>query len=57
MALPKFQDFLYPFLKTLHTFAGTLDEKKANKGIFITTSWFTSEARKFAEEQARKSCL
>lgn len=41
----------------LHAFAGALDEKKANKGVFITTSKFTSEARKFAEEKASKKIV
>lgn len=41
----------------LHAFAGALDEKKANKGVFITTSRFTSEARKFAEEKASKKIV
>lgn len=41
----------------LHAFAGALDEKKANKGVFITTSSFSSEARKFAEEKASKKIV
>ena len=41
----------------LHAFAGALDEKKANKGVFITTSKFSSEARKYAEEKASKKIV
>lgn len=41
----------------IHAFAGALDEKKANKGVFITTSSFSSEARKFAEEKASKKIV
>lgn len=41
----------------LHAFAGALDEKKASKGIFITTSSFSSEARKYAEEKASKKIV
>lgn len=41
----------------LHAFAGALDEKKASKGVFITTSSFSSEARKFAEEKASKKIV
>lgn len=41
----------------LHAFAGALDEKKANKGVFITTSRFSSEARKYAEEKASKKIV
>lgn len=41
----------------LHAFAGALDEKKASKGVFITTSNFSSEARKFAEEKASKKIV
>ncbi len=42
---------------TLHAFAGALDEKKANKGVFITTSNFSADARKFAEEKASKKIV
>lgn len=38
----------------LHAFAGALDEQKASKGVFITTSKFSSEARKYAEKKASK---
>ena len=41
----------------LHAFAGALDEKKANKGVFITTSRFSNEARKYAEEKASKKIV
>ena len=41
----------------LHTFTGALDEKKANKGVFITTSSFSNEARKYAEEKASKKIV
>lgn len=41
----------------IHAFAGALDEKKANKGVFITTSRFSSEARKYAEEKASKKIV
>lgn len=42
---------------TIHAFAGALDEKKANKGVFITTSNFSSDARKYAEEKASKKIV
>lgn len=41
----------------LHVFAGALDEKNASKGVFITTSSFSSEARKFAEEKTSKKIV
>lgn len=36
------------------SFAGALDDKGARKGVFITTSRFTAEARRFAERQQLK---
>lgn len=36
---------------------GHLMKKRQNKGVFITTSRFTSEARKFAEEKASKKIV
>ena len=39
----------------LHAFAGALDEKKANKGVFITTSSFTRSAIQFIEKQQQKN--
>jgi restriction system protein len=38
----------------LRSFAGALDDKGARKGVFITTSRFTSEAERFAERQQMK---
>lgn len=38
----------------LRSFAGALDDKGARKGVFITTSRFTAEARSFAERQQMK---
>lgn len=42
---------------TIHAFAGALDEKKANKGVFITTSSFSKEAKKFAEDKSSKKIV
>lgn len=33
----------------IHSFSGALDEKKATKGVFITTSDFTTGAKEFAK--------
>lgn len=41
----------------LHAFAGALDEQKAIKGVFITTSSFSNEARKFAEVKTSKKIV
>jgi restriction system protein len=38
----------------LRGFAGALDDKGARKGVFITTSRFTPDARSFAERQQLK---
>jgi restriction system protein len=38
----------------LRSFAGALDDKGARKGVFITTSRFTADARSFAERQQMK---
>jgi len=38
----------------LRSFAGALDDKGARKGVFITTSRFTSEAERFAGRQQMK---
>ena len=41
----------------IQQFVGALDEQKANKGVFITTSSYSSEARKYAEEKASKKIV
>jgi restriction system protein len=38
-------------------FAGSLEGAKANKGVFVTTSHFTPQARAFAEKIARRIVL
>jgi restriction system protein len=38
-------------------FAGSLEGVKATKGVFVTTSYFTSQARAFAERIARRIVL
>jgi restriction system protein len=38
----------------LRSFAGALDDKGARKGVFITTSRFTTDAVKFADRQQMK---
>lgn len=41
----------------IQQFVGALDELKASKGVFITTSSYSSEARKYAEEKASKKIV
>lgn len=41
----------------IQQFVGALDEQKASKGVFITTSSYSSEARKYAEEKASKKIV
>ena len=41
----------------IQQFVGALDEQKARKGVFITTSSYSSEARKYAEEKASKKIV
>ncbi|HZL72180.1 MAG TPA: restriction endonuclease, partial [Planctomycetota bacterium] len=41
----------------LHKFAGSLDKKKATRGIFITTSRFTESAIEFVAEIQKKIVL
>jgi restriction system protein len=41
----------------IHKFIGALDEQKASKGVFITTSTFTSGARETAEKASKKVVL
>ena len=41
----------------LRDFVGSLSQKGANKGLFITTSEFTSEAIKVAKEVPQKYCF
>jgi len=36
--------------KEIQSFAGSLTSRKTNKGVFITTSTFSSEAKKFAKD-------
>jgi len=43
--------------KELRDFAGMLDSKKSKKGIFITTSHFSDEAREFAPTTSSKIVL
>jgi len=38
-------------------FAGSLEGAKANKGVFVTTSYFTPQARAFAEKITRRIVL
>lgn len=38
-------------------FVGALDEQKADKGVFITTSTFSKEARTFSEKTSKKIIL
>lgn len=38
-------------------FAGSLEGAKATKGVFVTTSYFTAQARTFAERIARRIVL
>ena len=39
----------------IHAFAGALDEQKASKGVFITTSSFSKEAKSFVEKSTASS--
>ena len=52
---------LYEFCRFSHTvdrgFAGALLGKKAKKGIFITTSTFTNEAKKYVTDIDAKIIL
>ncbi len=41
----------------IQTFAGALDEQKANKGVFITTSSYSKEARNFIDRTTKKIVL
>ena len=41
----------------IHKFIGALDEQKATKGVFITTSKFTSGAKETAEKASKKIVL
>jgi restriction system protein len=41
----------------IRNFGGALDQHKANKGVFITTSTFTSEAKLCAKEMSRQIVL
>lgn len=41
----------------IHKFIGALDEQKASKGVFITTSKFTSGAKETAEKASKKIVL
>jgi restriction system protein len=41
----------------IHQFAGALDGQRATKGVFITTSAFTSDARSFTTSIAKKIVL
>ncbi len=43
MSVPDFQTMMLPFLR----FAQDQLEKRARKGVFITTSNFTKEAREY----------
>ena len=41
----------------IHKFIGALDEQKASKGVFITTSKFTSGAKETVEKASKKIVL
>lgn len=41
----------------IHKFIGALDEQKASKGVFITTSKFTTGAKETAEKASKKIVL
>ena len=41
----------------IQSFAGALDGQGANKGIFITTSNFTNEAKEYAEKLSNKKII
>ena len=41
----------------IHKFIGALDEQKASKGVFITTSKFTAGAKETAEKASKKIVL
>lgn len=41
----------------IQQFVGALDEQKASKGVFITTSSYSSAARKYAEEKVSKKIV
>lgn len=41
----------------IHSFIGALDEQKATKGVFITTSKFTTGAKETAEKASKKIVL
>jgi restriction system protein len=41
----------------LQKFVGALDGKRASKGVFITTSSFTSDAESYAEATSRRLIL
>lgn len=43
--------------KELQEFAGSLTDKKSNRGVFITTSDFTDDAKKFAQSSGSKLIL
>ena len=70
MAIPKFLDFLYPLLlqqedkdmstremKEIQQLYVTLDEQKASRGVFITTSTFTKGAVESAKNATKKIVL
>ena len=41
----------------IQQFAGALDEQKATKGVFITTSDYSKEARSYVEKLSKKIVL
>ncbi len=41
----------------IQAFAGSLDGERAKKGVFITTSWFSSEARSYVKSIEKKIIL
>ena len=41
----------------IQQFSGALDEQKASKGVFITTSTFSKEARNFVAKSSKKIVL
>ena len=41
----------------IQQFAGALDEQKATKGVFITTSSYSKEARSYVDKLSKKIVL
>ncbi len=44
-------------VEKIREFAGALDERRATRGVFVTTSYFASQAREYAERSPKRLIL